>query len=175
MAGLSLLPANAVIAITAPVSARLTARHGPRPAVLVATASMSAGLLLLTQAGPHQGFALLALAYVGVGIGVGMVNPPVTTTAMSALPPEQSGVAAGVTGTARQVGGVFGVALLGSLVATAAHRPTGPAFTPASHVGYAIAAGAAAAAGLVALFTLATPRRDSGREHAQPSDKLSAV
>jgi EmrB/QacA subfamily drug resistance transporter len=162
-AGLSLLPATAVIAIAAPLSARLTAHHGPRRPALVATATMSAGLLLLTHATPHQGFALLALAYVGVGIGVGMVNPPVTTTAVSALPPSQAGVAAGVTGTARQVGGVFGVALLGSLVATA-RRTAGPSFIRASHVGFAIAAGAVTLAGLIALFTLAP------REPGQPGN-----
>jgi MFS family permease len=76
MAGLSLLPATAVIVIAAPLSARLTARHGPRLPVLAATVAMTAGLLLLSHAGPREDFALLALAYLGVGIGVGLVNPP---------------------------------------------------------------------------------------------------
>ncbi|WP_426502962.1 MFS transporter [Dactylosporangium sp. McL0621] len=163
VAGLSLLPSTAVITLAAPVSARLTARYGPRPPVLAAAAMATAGLLLLTLARDHQGVALLAVAYLGVGAGAGLMNPPVTTTAMTALPADQSGVAAGVTGTARQVGSVLGVALVGSVAVSGPDRTAhmtnaaSALLIHTSHIGYAIGAGATAMAGLVALVALTPP------------------
>ncbi len=121
VAGLSLLPATAIIVVVSPLSGRLTGHLGPRLPVTAAGASMAAGLATLAWTTSAEPLWTLAVAYLLVGIGVGLVNPPVTTTAMSALPPDQAGVAAGVTGTARQVGGVIGVALLGSVVISRYH------------------------------------------------------
>ena len=50
------------------------------------------------------------------GIGFGMINAPITNTAVSGMPLAQAGVAAGVASTSRQVGSALGVAVLGSLV-----------------------------------------------------------
>jgi hypothetical protein len=50
-----------------------------------------------------------------------MVNPPVTTTALSGMPLSQAGVAGGVLGTFRQVGSTLGVAVLGSVVTSDMH------------------------------------------------------
>lgn len=159
VAGLSLLPPSAAIMIAAPLSARLTTRYGPRLPVLAAAAAMAAGLVLLICVGDRPGFAVLAVGYAGVGIGIGLLNPPLTTTAVSAMPPEQGGVAAGVTGTARQIGGVLGVALLGSQLTSNPHTAPitgGLQFTQASHVGYGIAAAAVALAALIGFRTLPT-------------------
>lgn len=162
-AGLALLPATAMVLPAAPLAARLTARYGPRRPAVIAAASLTTGLILLTRVGQHQNPWLLAVAYLAIGAGTGMVNPPVTTTAVAALPPEQAGVAAGVTGTARQLGAVLGVAVLGSLLtgsATAHHLAypvTGSGFLSAQHAGFTAAAAATALAGLIGL--LALPRR----------------
>ena len=59
---------------------------------------------------------LLVAAYVVFGLGFGMVNAPITNTAVSGMPLAQAGVAAGVASTSRQVGSALGVAVLGSLV-----------------------------------------------------------
>ena len=58
--------------------------------------------------------AALALADIGVGIGTTVV--PVTSSALSAVPPERSGMAASATNTSREIGALTGVAVLGSLV-----------------------------------------------------------
>ena len=59
---------------------------------------------------------LVVAAYVMFGIGFGMVNAPITNTAVSGMPLAQAGVAAAVASTSRQVGSALGVAVLGSLV-----------------------------------------------------------
>ena len=62
------------------------------------------------------------------------MNPPITYTAVSGMPNSQAGVAAAVASTSRQVGQTLGVAIIGSIVGTAAgaagHGLPGPAIRP---------------------------------------------
>jgi EmrB/QacA subfamily drug resistance transporter len=118
MAGLSTLPATAVVGVVSPFTGRLIARSGTRLPMAVAGACFlvcGASLVTLTV---HRSFVDLALSYVALGIGFGLVNPPITTTALSGMPRAQAGVAGAVTSTARQLGNVLGVAVLGSVVTT---------------------------------------------------------
>lgn len=164
LAGFALAPATVMTLPLAPFSGRLTARFGARRPLVLATGMMTIGLLGLAQVRDGESLLPILVAYLAVGIGMGMVNPPVTTTAVSALPPEQAGVAAGVTGTARQVGALFGVAVLGALLERpaggthrtlhAVHSGLGTAFLHASHLGFTTAAVATALAGLISLCTL---------------------
>lgn len=159
-AGLSLLPATGIVVLVAPLSGRLTGRHGPRLPVLLAAGSIAAGMAVLATAGVHESYGRLFVGYLLVGIGVGLVNAPITTSAVSALPPDYAGVAAGVTGTARQVGSVVGVTLIGSVVVGRYHSllargsgVAGSAFTEASHWGFLLGGVCAVLAGLIAAFT----------------------
>jgi hypothetical protein len=92
-------------------------------------------------------------AYVILGIGFGMVNAPITNTAVSGMPRAQAGVAAAIASTSRQVGQSLGVAVVGSAVASALHGPLRAGFTQASQVGWWIITGCAAAVLLVGLIT----------------------
>jgi len=100
--------------------------------------------------------AWLLLAYLAFGIGNGMVNPPISNTAVSGMPRAQAGVAAAVASTSRQVGGSLGVALTGSAVTSALHGPLRTGFVPASHGAWLITAGCGV---LVLLTGLATSGR----------------
>ncbi len=64
----------------------------------------------------------MAAAYLLIGLGFGAVNPPITNTAVSGMPLSQAGVASAVAGTARQLGSVLGVAVLGSVVTSRLHN-----------------------------------------------------
>jgi MFS family permease len=78
----------------------------------------------------------LIVAYVILGAGFGLVNPPISNAAVSGMPRAQAGVAAAVASTSRQIGAVLGVAVTGSLVAGA-----GPgSFVTASHAGWLVIA-----------------------------------
>jgi sugar phosphate permease len=61
----------------------------------------------------------VALALAGIGIGTTVV--PITTSVLSAVPPERSGMAASASNTSREIGAVTGVAVLGSLVYSQLH------------------------------------------------------
>jgi len=52
-----------------------------------------------------------------LGAGQGLVNPPITNTGVTGMPPDQAGVASAVISTTRQVGNVLGVAVMGAQLA----------------------------------------------------------
>lgn len=115
-AGLLTLPMAVMAALLPPLSGRIVANRGARlPLVLGGVGIAGSGILLLGL-DAHTPLPLLVAAYVVFGAGFGMVNAPITNTAVSGMPLAQAGVAAGVASTSRQVGSALGVAVLGSLV-----------------------------------------------------------
>jgi len=94
-----------------------TARVGPRVPMVLGCALSGLGLLLVDwKLTIHTGVAGLAwtLAIAGLGFGIALVS--VTGAVLGTVPPEQSGMAASTVNTSRELGGVFGVAVLGSVV-----------------------------------------------------------
>lgn len=114
--GVALLPLTALQAITSPLTGRVVGARGPRIPVMASTVLMAAGFAVLIGVTPTSAYLRLAAGYVLIGIGFGMVNPPITTAAVTGLPPAQAGVASALASTCRQVGNVLGVAILGSVV-----------------------------------------------------------
>jgi EmrB/QacA subfamily drug resistance transporter len=139
-AGLCTLPIAAMTLIFAPLSGRLVGRRGPRISLLVGGFGITLGASLLTGLGAHTSVVSLIPAYVIFGIGFGMVNPPITNTAVLGMPPAQAGVAAAVASTSRQLGQTLGVAVVGA-VAAAGAVSVGPGFVQASHAAWWIVTG----------------------------------
>jgi MFS family permease len=114
---LTYLPMTVLMIAASLLAGRWTTTVGPGPSILTGCLLFSAGLLLTTVTlNPHPSYAPLALALALVGIGVGTTVVPVTSSALSAVPPERSGMAASATNTSREIGAVTGVAILGALV-----------------------------------------------------------
>jgi EmrB/QacA subfamily drug resistance transporter len=149
-AGLCTLPIAAMTLIFAPLSGRLVGRHGPRISLLVGGLGITLGAALLTGLGAHTSIASLLPAYVIFGIGFGMVNPPITNTAVLGMPPAQAGVAAAVASTSRQLGQTLGVAVVGAIAAAGAVS-VGPGFVQASHAAWWIVTGCGLAVLLLGL------------------------
>jgi EmrB/QacA subfamily drug resistance transporter len=157
VAGLSVLPATAIIAVCSPFAGRLVARYGPRPPLVMAGLFMAAGAAVLLGMTPGTSYPVLAASYVLLGIGFGLVNPPITSTAVSGMPAAQAGVASAIASTARQIGSVLGVAVMGAMVTTSAfgssrlNRRAGASFTAATHLPWMLAAACGVACAVVAL------------------------
>jgi hypothetical protein len=66
----------------------------------------------------HSGYGLLLPGFILMGLGMGLVMSPMSTAAMNAVDRTKAGVASGVLSMSRMVGGTFGVAIMGALVAT---------------------------------------------------------
>jgi EmrB/QacA subfamily drug resistance transporter len=143
-AGLSLLPATLVMAAAAPVAGQLTAWRGPRVPLVASGLCIAAGLALLLGLGPGTSYAWLAVALAVLGAGLGLVNPPITNTGVSGMPPAQAGVAAAVISVTRQVGSLLGVAVMGDMVTSgvrsgmAAGQPRAAALAAATHAPWAL-------------------------------------
>jgi EmrB/QacA subfamily drug resistance transporter len=117
-AGLLTLPMAVMTAVLPPLSGRMVANRGARLPLALGGIGIAAGGVLLLTLDADTPVSLLVAAYVVFGAGFGMVNAPITNTAVSGMPLAQAGVAAGVASTSRQVGSALGVAVLGSLVTT---------------------------------------------------------
>ena len=83
---------------------------------LVAGAGLMAAGVLLTVVTASTSPGYLIVSYLVFGIGMGMVNAPITNSAVSGMPRAQAGVAAGIASASRQVGQVLGVAVMGSVL-----------------------------------------------------------
>lgn len=117
-AGLYMLPMAALTFLFAPLSGRLVASRGPRLPLLVAGVTMATSGLLFAVFEAETSTPLLFAGYLLFGLGFGMVNAPVTNTAVSGMPRSQAGVAAAIASTSRQTGGTLGVAVVGSVLAS---------------------------------------------------------
>jgi EmrB/QacA subfamily drug resistance transporter len=124
-AGLALLPAAVTATICAPLSGRMVASRGPRVPLVVAGIATTAVAVVIALVGATTPLWVLLVAYGVYGIGFGLVNPPITNTAVSGMPRAQAGVAAAVASTSRQIGSSLGVAVSGTIVAVAASVATG--------------------------------------------------
>jgi MFS family permease len=153
-AGLHLLPMAIMMALGAVVSSRILARRGARLPLLAAGLALTAGSVLLSRLTAVSGLAPLALAFVVFGIGGGLVNAPITYTAVSGMPVSQAGVASGIASTSRQIGQCLGIAVTGSILAgNLAGRPLQAGFVPASHAAWLLLA---AMGGVVFVLALVT-------------------
>jgi EmrB/QacA subfamily drug resistance transporter len=153
---LCMLPMAAIMAACAPVSGRLTARHGPRPSLTAGGLATAAGGLMLVVLAPDTPVPYLLGAYVMLGLGAGLVTPPITNISVSLMPPEQAGVAAAVTTTGRQSGQTLGVALFGAVAGSGSSERLGSAFVRDSHPLWWIVA--AVGAGTVLIDRMGTTR-----------------
>ncbi|CAM5524014.1 MFS transporter [Streptomyces avidinii] len=116
-AGLYMLPMAGLTVFFAPLAGRLVGSRGPRICLLIAGVSMAASGLLFALFEAETSNPLLFTGYMLFGLGFGMVNAPITNTAVSGMPRSQAGVAAAIASTSRQTGGTLGVAVIGSVLA----------------------------------------------------------
>ena len=127
--------------VFAPLSGRLTGSRGVRIPLLVAGLAMTTAAVMLSQLTATTPLALLLAAYFVFGIGFGMLNAPITNTAVSGMPRAQAGVAAAIASTSRQVGQSLGVAVTGSVAGAGAVGLLGGSFAVATHPAWWVVAG----------------------------------
>jgi len=117
-AGIRLVPAAIGISIGAPLSSRVAERIGAKIPVSLGLGLAAGGLALLSTASASSGYHLVLYSLLLFGSGMGLAMSSATNSIMGSVPPQSAGVAAGVNTASRQVGGAFGVAVLGSILLT---------------------------------------------------------
>jgi EmrB/QacA subfamily drug resistance transporter len=153
-AGLRTLPWTAMPIIVTPIAGMLSDRIGGRPLLVIGLAMEAIGLgWLAAVASPTVAYATMVPAFVIAGIGMSLFFAPVANVVLSSVRRDQEGIASGAANAIRELGGVFGIAVLGAVFSARGGYATGATFvaglTPAVWVGGAAVAVAALAAMLV--------------------------
>jgi len=126
-AGLAFLPMTVLMAVLGPVAGQLSARWSTTPVMVAGLLVAAAGALSLALL-PVGGSALeLGWRFALIGLGAGLMNSPMSNTAVSSADSRHSGAASATHNTFRQIGGTLGVAALGTIVAAGHHGTAGPA------------------------------------------------
>jgi len=158
------VPFAVFMASTAPLSARLVERIGTKLVVTGGMVSMAIGFVVATTNGVDTAYAVIVLAMLFMGGGLGLVAAPATEAIMGSLPPAKAGVGSAVNDTARELGGTLGVAIVGSVFSSiyGSRLTDALAGTPMPDEALAVAKESVGAAKEVAAQTSATAGPDAG-------------
>ena len=114
-AGLRFLPITLLSFVVAPFSGKLSVRVPVRLLLGCGLLLVSGGLLAMTAIDASSGWTTLIPGFLLAGAGIGLVNPPLASTAIGVVPYTRSGMASGINNTFRQVGIATGIAALGAV------------------------------------------------------------
>jgi EmrB/QacA subfamily drug resistance transporter len=165
-AGFCLLPVGVLVVLLSPHTGRLVGTRGPRLPLVVSGTALALGGAASLWLGPATPLPVVLATYLLFGIFLGTVNPPITNTAVSGMPRSMAGVAASLASAGRQTGTTLGVAIAGTILASAMSRGGsavsrgGLAFTSAAHGVWWIVLGLGLA--ILALALLSTGRWAAG-------------
>jgi EmrB/QacA subfamily drug resistance transporter len=116
--GIRLLPWTAAAMVASPIAGKLAERYGNRPFMAGGLFLQAAGLAWMAAiATPRLGYGELGAALTVAGVGIGLVFPTVSGEIVASVPPGEIGVASGTNSALRELGGVFGVAVLATVFA----------------------------------------------------------
>ncbi len=118
-AGLRLMVFSGVTMVVATIAGRLTDRVPARWMIGPGLVLVGAGLLAMTGLHATSGWTHLIAGFVLAGVGAGLVNPPLASTAVGVVSVDRSGMASGINNTFRQVGIAVGIAVYGTIFASA--------------------------------------------------------
>ena len=113
--GAAMLPMTAMITVTAPFAGRLADRVGSRIPMVAGFLLMAVAFFLLGELDASSGYGSIWPAFIVAGLGIGLVMSPMSTAVMGSVPQNETGQASGTANMARQVGGTFGIAILGAV------------------------------------------------------------
>jgi EmrB/QacA subfamily drug resistance transporter len=156
-AGLRTLPWTGAPMFIAPIAGVLADRYGNRPVLLVGLALQAVGLgWIAAIATPGMSYTWLAVALGVAGVGISLCFPSVANAVVGSVQSSQMGIASGTNSAVREIGGVFGVAVLATVFAHSGVYSSPSIFV--DHFKDAVALGAGfSALGLVVATAL--PRR----------------
>jgi EmrB/QacA subfamily drug resistance transporter len=169
--GLRFLVMSGGILMTSTLAGRLTTRVPIRFLIAPGLTLCGVGLLLMRGLTTGSGWTHLIIGFIVIGWGVGMINPPLASTAIGVVPPQRSGMASGINSTFRQVGIATGIAGLGSLFSHTVRVKlvallTGGASHLAASQANALAVQVAQGGGARAAFASLPPHGRALAEHA---------
>jgi len=172
-AGIRLLPWTATPMVIAPIAGSLADRFGNRPFIMLGMTMQAVGLgWVAFIASPDIGYLQLGIALTIAGIGTSLCWPTIANSVMGSVPPEEAGPASGTNSSLRELGGVFGVAVLAAVFTRHGVYSTPQAFVDGFQPALLVGAGLTAI-GIVAAFLI--PRRIEREEAPAPASLAFAT
>jgi|TARA_B100000959_G_scaffold123964_1_gene130080 EmrB/QacA subfamily drug resistance transporter len=113
-AALRFLPLPLGLMPAAANSDRLCARFGSNNVVAVGLTLIATAMLIFTTVEIGTDYTVLFLIFFLCGLGMGLTMAPSTTMVMDSIPPDKAGVGSATNDASREVGGAFGIAIVGS-------------------------------------------------------------
>jgi EmrB/QacA subfamily drug resistance transporter len=129
-AGLRIAVISVAQLVTSVIAGRLSERVPTRWLIGPGLLLVGIGLIVMTGLNGDSAWTHLVPGFIIAGLGAGLVNPPLASTAIGVVPPEKAGMASGVNTTFRQVGIATGIAALGSIFTSAVQRHLTVALPP---------------------------------------------
>jgi EmrB/QacA subfamily drug resistance transporter len=114
--GLVYLPGTFLVFVVSGMTASIGARFPAANIASIGLVLVGVGLFLMLFCGVDSSWTVLLPGLLVTSVGTGLFNPTGSELALNALPPQQSGLAAGANDTFRQTGVAVGIAALGTLV-----------------------------------------------------------
>jgi predicted MFS family arabinose efflux permease len=118
-AGLRIAVLSAAQLVTSVIAGRLSEKVPTRWLIGPGLLLVGIGLLVMSGLSGTSDWTHLIPGFIVAGLGGGLVNPPLASTAIGVVPPHQAGMASGINSTFRQVGVATGIAALGSIFTAA--------------------------------------------------------
>jgi MFS family permease len=155
-AGAASLPITALMLLFSSRSGALAQRIGPRIPLTLGPLILAAGMLLMTQINPADGYVLSVLpAVIVFGVGLTLVVSPVTATVLAAAEERRAGIASGVNNAVSRVAALLAVAVLPLIAGLTGDRfYRKAAMTHGFHVAMVASAVLAVAGGVIAWLTI---------------------
>jgi len=113
--GLRVLLITGATLVVATIAGRMSSHMPVRWLIGPGLALVGVGLLLMSGLGAASSWTHLVPGFLVAGIGSGLVNPPLASTAVGVVAPQRAGMASGANSTGRQIGIAVGVAAYGSI------------------------------------------------------------
>jgi predicted MFS family arabinose efflux permease len=174
-AGLRTLPWTAMTVFVAPIAGALSDRIGGRPLLIAGLGLQALGLgWLAAVISPTVPYLTLVPAFVVSGVGMSLFFAPVANVVLSSVRRDQEGIASGANNAIRELGGVFGIAVLSAVFSARGGYASGTAFVSGLAPAVWVGAAAVAIAAAVALLLPRLRRTATGPE-AEPVRELDLV
>jgi len=175
-AGLRTLPWTAMPVFIAPFAGALSDKIGGRVLLATGLALQAIGLgWLAVVASPTVAYTTLVPAFVISGVGMSLFFAPVANVVLSSVRRDQEGIASGANNAIRELGGVFGIAVLGAVFSAHGSYATGTAFVSGLAPAVWVGAAAVAVASAAALFLPGVRRAVTASPADEPVLELDPV
>jgi EmrB/QacA subfamily drug resistance transporter len=175
-AGLRTLPWTAMPVLIAPIAGALSDRIGGRPLLVAGLALQAIGLgWLAVVISPTVPYMTMVPAFVVAGVGMSLFIAPIANVVLGSVRRDQEGIASGANNAIRELGGVFGIAVLGAVFSAHGSYASGPAFVSGLSAAVWVGAAAVAVAAGGALLLPRLRRSSPVSTATEPAAELEPV